>query len=85
MVYVENFVPVDAGHRETLEDDSVELGLGTTSEELVELDSKAEVGILADGVLTNVLLLVLETEIDTLKREKRQGSAHKGLWAWWVQ
>ena len=56
---------VDTGHGQTLENDGVEGGLSAAGQELVELDSEAEIGILADGVLTNVLADVLGAEIDT--------------------
>ena len=46
--------------------DVVELGVGTTSKEFVELHHKAEVHILALGVLTNNLPLMPVANINTL-------------------
>ena len=35
--------PVDAGHEETLQDDVVELGIGTTGQETVELEQNDKI------------------------------------------
>lgn len=57
---------VGAGHNQAAEDDLVEVSLSTASQELVQLDQEAQVGVLRNGVHTAVNLLVLVSKINTL-------------------
>ena len=57
---------VVAGHNQAAEDDLVEVSLSTASQELVQLDQEAQVGVLRNGVHTAVNLLVLVSKINTL-------------------
>lgn len=57
---------VVTGHHQAAEDDLVEVSLRTTSQELVQLDQEAQVGIRRDGINTAVHPLVLVSKINTL-------------------
>lgn len=57
--------PVHAAHIQTLQDDLVELGVGSASQEPVELDQQAQVDILAFGLRPTGLSHVLVTDVDS--------------------
>jgi len=57
--------PVHAAHIQTLQDNLVELGLGSTGQEPVELDQEAQVDILALGLRPADLSHVFVTDVDS--------------------
>jgi len=57
--------PVHAAHIQTLQDDLVELGVGSAGQEPVELDQQAQVDILAFGLRPTGLSHVLVTDVDS--------------------
>lgn len=56
---------VDLGHEETSEDDLVEVGVGSASQESVELDQEGKVRVVALGCLSVASPLVVCLQIDT--------------------
>ena len=56
---------VDLAHKQTLEDDLVELAASSASQESVQLDQKQEVGILALGRCAADLAVVLVVDVNT--------------------
>ena len=56
---------VGAAHKESLEDDLVELGIGPSGQEAVKLHQQTEVNILALGSFADYLPLVFMANVDT--------------------
>lgn len=56
---------VDLGHKQPLQDDSVELGFGSSSQESVELDQEEEIRVLTLRGLSGTLLDVVLSDVDT--------------------
>merc|ERR1719431_680049 len=56
---------VDLAHKQSFQDDFVELGIRSSSKETIQLHEDAQVGILGDGSISVLLLIFVVLDIDT--------------------